>query len=34
VARNRAVLDLGRALADGDGIDDLAAPLLDVPIRD
>jgi hypothetical protein len=27
VARNRAVLDLGRALSDGDGIDDLAAPL-------
>jgi hypothetical protein len=27
VARNRAILDLGRALADGDGIDDLAAPL-------
>jgi hypothetical protein len=27
VARNRTVLDLGRALSDGDGIDDLAAPL-------
>ncbi len=27
MARNRAVFDLGRALSDGDGIDDLTAPL-------